>query len=118
MENVAVIRHVALKLLRREKTNKRNIKLERKRYGFSRAYLLTVMGASAQAPTRSSPLKASTSAHGSPRRSQRAADFDRRARLAKSQRNALSLRQTLGPPIKEAETLPPSCSNLPLPPLV
>ncbi len=46
-ETFGVIRHVALNLVPREKTNKRSIRLKRRRCGWSREYLLTVVGASA-----------------------------------------------------------------------
>ena len=42
-QNVAVLRHIALKLLRRETGHKRGIKARRKRAGWDRCYLLRVL---------------------------------------------------------------------------
>lgn len=44
-ENLAVIRHTALNLLRRERSDKRSIKRKRKRCGWQLDYLKTVLGA-------------------------------------------------------------------------
>jgi hypothetical protein len=44
-ENLAVIRHAALNLLRRDSSAKGSLKLKRKRCGWNRNSLLAVLGA-------------------------------------------------------------------------
>ena len=47
-ENLAIVRRIALNLLKQEKTNKRRISCKRKKSGWDNQYLMKVLSADAQ----------------------------------------------------------------------